>query len=209
MAGSTTTAKTLFDFLPIDGVANEAALKDWISMMREDTTFFLLTVKAGTPRQAVGFFSLMRATPKAGSIETGWVTFSPALQRTRAATEAFYLLLRYTFNELGYRRHEWKCDAANLPSRRAAQRLGFSWEGLFRNAAVVKGLNRDTAWFAMTCEDWLTLEAKAFQPFLSAENFDSHGLQRVGLSALTAPLLHATDPLQDHQRAQLALGQQA
>jgi hypothetical protein len=123
-----------------------------------------------------------------GSIEVGHLNFSPLLQRTPAATEAMYLMMQRVF-ELGYRRCEWKCDALNTPSRAAALRLGFSFEGIFRQAAVVKGRSRDTAWYAAIDSDWPAL-ATAFRRWLSPSNFDDSGRQRTRLSDLTAPFLH-------------------
>jgi RimJ/RimL family protein N-acetyltransferase len=138
---------------------------------------------------AVGVASYLRITPAAGTIEVGHIHFSPRLQHTLAATEAMYLMMRRAF-ELGYRRYEWKCDALNAPSRRAAQRLGFSYEGVFRQALVTKGRNRDTAWYACIDREWPALSA-AFEAWLDPDNFDAHGRQRQALSALTAPLLVA------------------
>ena len=140
-----------------------------------------------------GTLSLMRMEPRAGSIETGWLTFAPRLQRTREATEAVFLLMRWSF-EAGYRRFEWKCDAANLPSRRAAERFGFSYEGVFRQAGVVKGRNRDTAWFAAIDAEWPALSA-AYDRWLDPGNFDPAGRQRESLAALTRAILVARDPL--------------
>jgi RimJ/RimL family protein N-acetyltransferase len=137
--------------------------------------------------QAVGVATYMRITPAAGSIEVGHINFSPLLQRTPVATEAMYLMMRRVF-ELGYRRYEWKCDSLNAPSRAAAQRLGFSFEGVFRNALVYKGRNRDTAWFSITDAEWPAIRA-AFEQWLAPDNFDAHGSQRVQLRWLTAKLL--------------------
>jgi RimJ/RimL family protein N-acetyltransferase len=139
--------------------------------------------------QPVGVASYLRIAPAQGSIEVGHINFSPALQRTPVATEAMYRMMRHVF-ELGYRRYEWKCDALNAPSRAAAQRLGFSFEGVFRNAIVYKGRNRDTAWYSMTDAEWPTVRA-AFEQWLAPDNFDAHGSQRVQLRWLTAPLLRA------------------
>lgn len=139
--------------------------------------------------RAVGVATFMRIAPAAGSIEVGHINFSPALQRTPIATEAMYLMMRHVF-DLGYRRYEWKCDALNAPSRAAAQRLGFSFEGVFRNALVYKGRNRDTAWYAITDGDWPAIR-EAFERWLAAENFDAVGSQRVQLRWLTAKLLRA------------------
>ena len=139
--------------------------------------------------QAVGIVSYLRITPAHGRIEIGHLHFSEALKHTLAATEALWLLLREAF-ALGYRRMEWKCNALNAPSRRAAQRLGFSFEGVFRQANVSKGRNRDTAWYGMIDADWPALAA-AFGQWLAPENFDAAGHQRASLSALTRPLLVA------------------
>ena len=135
----------------------------------------------------------MRMKPEAGSIETGWLTFAPRLQRTPEATEAVYLLMKWSF-EAGYRRFEWKCNAENLASRRAAQRFGFSYEGVFRQADISKGRNRDTAWFAAIDGEWPALQ-DAFETWLDPANFDAHGRQRRRLADLTAPILVMTDPM--------------
>ena len=129
-----------------------------------------------------GYASLMRIDSLNGVIEVGNVLFSPALQRTREATEAMYLMARYVFDELGYRRYEWKCNARNAPSRRAALRLGFAFEGIFRQHMVVKGANRDTAWFAMLDREW-PARRRAFEAWLQPENFDVQGRQGKRLSA--------------------------
>ena len=129
---------------------------------------------------AVGVASLMRIDAPAGVIEVGGINYSPRLQRRPAATEAMYLLMRRVFDELGYRRYEWKCDALNAPSRAAAQRLGFRYEGLFRQATVYKGRNRDTAWFSIIDSEWPALRA-AFEQWLDPANFDVDGRQRQSL----------------------------
>ena len=138
---------------------------------------------------AVGVASYMRIVPEHGCIEIGHINFSPALQRTPVATEAMYLMMRHVF-ELGYRRYEWTCDSLNTPSRAAAQRLGFSFEGVFRNAIVYKGRSRDTAWYSITNAEWPAVRA-AFEQWLAPENFDAHGAQRLQLRWLTTPLLRA------------------
>jgi RimJ/RimL family protein N-acetyltransferase len=120
-------------------------------------------------------------------IEVGNINYSPLLQRTRAATEAMYLMMKRAF-ALGYRRYEWKCDSLNAPSRAAAQRLGFSYEGIFRQAVVYKGRSRDTAWYAMIDSEWPGLD-EAFTRWLDLDNFDAQGRQRLRLSDLTAPIL--------------------
>ena len=138
---------------------------------------------------AVGVATYMRITPAAGTIEVGHINFSPVLQRTPIATEAMYLMMRRVF-ELGYRRYEWKCDALNAPSRAAAQRLGFSFEGVFRNALVYKGRSRDTAWYSITDSEWPAIR-DAFEQWLAPDNFDAHGSQRVQLRWLTSKLLRS------------------
>jgi RimJ/RimL family protein N-acetyltransferase len=144
-----------------------------------DPVFFAVEV-AGEAR---GWLALMRITPEHRVIEVGHVLFSPRLQRTPAATEAVYLLARHVFEELGYRRFEWKCDALNAPSRRAALRLGFVFEGVFRQHMIVKGRSRDTAWYAMLDADW-PLARRAFEAWLAPENFDAAGRQRERLAAI-------------------------
>ena len=133
--------------------------------------------------KAVGTLALMRIEPKSGVIEVGSVTFSPLLKRTPLSTEAQYLLMAYVFDELGYRRYEWKCDSLNAPSRKAAQRLGFQFEGIFRQAVVYKGRSRDTAWFSILDSEW-PAQKQAFQAWLAADNFDEQGRQRHSLDAL-------------------------
>jgi RimJ/RimL family protein N-acetyltransferase len=137
--------------------------------------------------KAVGLASYLRIDPSAGSIEVGHINYSPLLQRTIAATEAMYLMMQRAF-DLGYRRYEWKCNALNAPSRAAALRLGFSYEGVFRQARVDKGRNRDTAWYAMVDKEWPLLDG-AFRRWLDPSNFDQRGRQRVALSTLTTPIL--------------------
>ncbi len=139
-----------------------------------------------------GLASFMRINPAHGVIEIGDITFAEPLQRTRAASEALMLMIGQAF-ALGYRRVEWKCDARNLPSRRAAERLGFGFEGVFRQAMVIKGHNRDTAWFGMTDGDYVSL-GPAYARWLLPENFDGTGCQKEALSKLTCPWLATRDP---------------
>lgn len=126
--------------------------------------------------QALGTLALMRISQDAGSVEVGFVVYSPLLKHTRIATEAQFLLMQYVFDTLGYRRYEWKCDSLNTPSRAAAARLGFSFEGIFRQALVYKGRNRDTAWFSMLDHEWPRLK-QGYLRWLAAENFDAQGRQ--------------------------------
>jgi RimJ/RimL family protein N-acetyltransferase len=177
-------------YLPYGPFADLDAYDEWMRatcLGDEPLVFAVVDPERGT---AVGVAAWLRIDPAAGSIEVGHLRFSSLLQRRPAATEAMYLMMRRAF-ELGYRRYEWKCDALNTPSRAAALRLGFSYEGIFRQAWVIKGRNRDTAWFAATDRDWPALDA-AFRRWLAPANFDDAGRQRLRLSALTAPLLVRT-----------------
>ena len=135
---------------------------------------------------ALGRAAFLRIDPEMGNLEIGSIAYSPRLQRTVMATEAVYLMLRHAFDELGYRRCEWKCDALNAASRRAAVRLGFSYEGLFRQAMVYKGRNRDTAWYAMIDGDWPRIR-RGFERWLEPDNFDDLGRQKRPLRNLMDP----------------------
>jgi len=173
---------TYLPYGPFDSLPSYCA---WLERVagREDPMFFAIIDGQG---RAVGAASFLRVNPTAGSVEVGHLAFSPALQSTTAATEAMVLMMRTAFDELGYRRYEWKCDCLNAASRRAAQRLGFVYEGTFRQAVVVKGRNRDTAWFSITDAEWPRLAA-AFERWLAPDNFDAAGRQRLVLSELTRP----------------------
>jgi RimJ/RimL family protein N-acetyltransferase len=131
--------------------------------------------------KAVGVATLMRIDRANGVIEVGNINYSPLLQRTPAATEAMFLMMARVFDELGYRRYEWKCDALNAPSRAAALRLGFQYEGLFRQAVIYKGRNRDTTWFSIIDSEWPRLK-RAYEQWLAPGNFDGDGRQRRGLA---------------------------
>ena len=137
------------------------------------------------PVDAVGVAAYLRIDPANGVIEVGHINYSSRLQQTRAATEAMFLMMRRAFDELGYRRYEWKCDSLNEPSRRAAARLGFQFEGIFRQAIVYKGRNRDTAWFSILDREWPALRG-AYEQWLAPGNFDEHGRQRHSLARLIA-----------------------
>src|ERR1700730_9216440 len=151
-----------------------------------DDPLFHAIVDAKTDK-AVGVASYLRIDPANGSIEVGHINYSPLLQRTPAATEAMYLMMKRAF-DLGYRRYEWKCDALNAASRAAALRLGFSYEGVFRQARVDKGRNRDTAWYATVDKEWPSLDS-VYLRWLDPSNFDQRGRQRVALSTLTTPIV--------------------
>jgi len=147
----------------------------------EDPVFYaILDLASGKP---VGVASYLRIDPAMGSIEVGHLSYSPALQRRPAATEAMYLMMRRAFDELGYRRYEWKCDSFNTPSRKAALRLGFSYEGTFRNAVVMKNRSRDNAWYSITDGEW-PARRESLERWLDPSNFDDVGRQRFRLSEL-------------------------
>ena len=155
------------------------AYQNWVDRASEgrDPLFYTILDEA---IKAVGVASYLRIAPPSGSLEVGHIAYSPLLQKTTAATEAMFLMMRHAF-ELGYRRYEWKCDALNASSRHAAERLGFSFEGIFRQATLYKGRNRDTAWFAVLDRDWPQLEA-TFETWLAPDNFDTEGKQKKCLS---------------------------
>jgi RimJ/RimL family protein N-acetyltransferase len=168
----------LFDEPPADLEATE---RDIAAAATRDDPLAFAVVECRTG-EALGRQSLMRIVPEHGVIEIGHVLWGPRLARTRLATEAFYLHARHVFDDLGYRRFEWKCNARNAPSRAAARRFGFRFEGLFLQHMWVKGRNRDTAWFGMTDGDWRQLRG-AFERWLEPSNFDAAGVQRLGLAA--------------------------
>lgn len=177
----------IWDYMPQGPFADLSAYRDWMAAnaLGADPIFHTIINKDTSRPEGVATY--LRIAPDAGSIEVGYITYSPALQRTRAGTEAMVLMMQRAF-DLGYRRYEWKCNALNAPSRRLAQRLGMSYEGVFRQAGVVKGRNRDTAWYAAIDTEWPALKA-AFDQYLAPDNFDKVGKQKVSLSQLTAPLL--------------------
>jgi RimJ/RimL family protein N-acetyltransferase len=156
--------------------ANEKQLAEALSVKEAGASAQFLTIVPVGSKRAKGYASFMRIDAPNGVIEVGNVMFSPALQRTPAATEAMYLMARHVFEDLGYRRYEWKCNALNKPSRRAAERLGFTFEGIFRQHMIVKGQNRDTAWFSMLDSKWPARKF-AFEAWLAPANFDSQGQQ--------------------------------
>ena len=170
-------------YLSVDAFDEPERYRGWLERFAAgDDPMFHAIVDARSGR-AVGVAAYMRIDPSNGVIEVGHINYSPLLQRTTAATEAMYLMMRRVFAELGYRRYEWKCDALNAPSRAAAQRYGFTFEGVFRQAIVYKGRSRDTAWFSIVDGEWPALDA-AFQRWLDPTNFDAAGRQRSSLAAL-------------------------
>ncbi|WP_126974535.1 GNAT family N-acetyltransferase [Frigidibacter oleivorans] len=183
----------IWDYLPYGPFASAATYHRWAREMAGQADPFFYAIRDLATGHLGGVASWLRITPAQGTIEVGHINLAPELQRGRAATEAMWLMMDWAF-AAGYRRYEWKCDALNLPSRRAAQRLGFSYEGTFRQAAVVKGRNRDTAWFAITDQDWPAL-AEAFRVWLDPGNFTAEGAQIERLSDLTALVRVSSDPV--------------
>jgi RimJ/RimL family protein N-acetyltransferase len=180
-------ADSIWDYLGYGPFTDLGSFSQWLAerAVSEDPLFYaVVDVQAEAPR---GMASYMRMKPAHGVIEIGHIWFGLALQRTRAATESIFLLARHAFDDLGYRRLEWKCDALNARSRRAAERFGFVFEGVFRQHMVIKGRNRDTAWFAMTDGDW-PLRKAAFEAWLAEANFDQEGRQRRSLVAVRSAL---------------------
>jgi RimJ/RimL family protein N-acetyltransferase len=175
---------TIWTYLPYGPYESSEHLRKSLerAAVSDDPLFFTL-VRLRDMRP-LGILSYLRMTPEFGVIEIGNIWFGVPLQRTTAATEAIYLLARHAFDELGYRRLEWKCNALNTASRRAAERFGFRFEGVFRNHMVVKGRNRDTAWYAITDDEWPAIR-RGFEAWLAPSNFDGDGLQRRSLGELT------------------------
>ncbi|HVY21331.1 MAG TPA: GNAT family protein [Bauldia sp.] len=161
-----------------------AAFDAWLAERAASADPYFYAILDAQTRKPLGQFTLMEIRPAMRVIEVGNVLYSPALQRTPAATEAQYLLARYAIDTLGYRRYEWKCNALNAPSRRAADRFGFTCEGTFRQHMIIKGANRDTAWYSIIDKEWPALRA-AFETWLDPKNFDADGKQRVSLADLT------------------------
>jgi RimJ/RimL family protein N-acetyltransferase len=182
----------LWDYMPYGPFPSAASYHRWAKEMAAgpDPQFHVLRCKQ--TGHCGGVASYLRITPQAGTIEVGHICIAPELQHSAAMTEAMFLMMKWAF-EAGYRRYEWKCNAANLASRRAAQRLGFSFEGVFRQAAVVKGRNRDTAWFSVIDSEWPAL-SEAYRVWLSPANFDASGKQQERLSDLTRLVRPGQDP---------------
>ncbi|HJT09029.1 MAG TPA: GNAT family protein [Stellaceae bacterium] len=173
-------------YLPYGPFARDDDYRQWMERVCRGEDPLFHAIVARDSGRAVGVASLMRIDPVNGVIEVGGINYSPRLQRRPAATEAMYLLMRRAFDELGYRRYEWKCDALNAPSRAAAARLGFRFEGIFRQAIVYKGRSRDTAWFSITDGEWPALKA-AFERWLDPANFDESGRQKRRLAEFRSP----------------------
>jgi len=183
---------SLFTYMPHGPFQSEADYRSWVSRFQHQQDPMFYAVVDLETKKAVGVAAYLRIDQRAASIEVGWITFSPLMQRKPIASEAMFLMMQYAF-ELGYRRYEWKCNALNKPSIQAAMRLGFSFEGVFRQATIVKGHNRDTAWFSILDRDWPKAKL-AFEAWLNADNFNQYGVQKTRLSDLTAGLLEDAWP---------------
>lgn len=170
-------------YLPNGPYADVSAFRAWADGAEASEDPLYVAVVDNATGKAVGTASYLRIDPPAGVIEVGWITFSPLLQRSPASTEAMALMMARVFDDLGYRRYEWKCNALNAPSCRAAERLGFTYEGTFRQATIAKGRNRDTAWYSILDTEWPRAKA-AFAAWLAPENFDAQGRQKHRLQDL-------------------------
>lgn len=174
----------MWTYLPYGPFGSFEHYAAWLRAASESSDPLYFAIVSSQHARPVGVASFLRIAPASGSIEVGHLAYSPLLQQTSAATEAMFLMMRWAF-ELGYRRYEWKCDSLNAASRAAALRLGFTFEGVFRQATVYKGRNRDTAWYSIIDCEWPALQA-AYLRWLAPENFDAQARQRVRLSEFMA-----------------------
>ncbi len=173
----------LWTFMFEDPFQNRASFEAYLQRKEESNDPLFYSIIDNASGDAVGWAAYMRMEPLHRVIEIGSIMFSPRIQRTIGATEAMYIMAKRAFEDMNYRRFEWKCDALNMPSRRAALRLGFTYEGLFRQHMIVKGRNRETAWYSMLDSEW-PLRKRAFEQWLDPANFDATGKQRITLSEL-------------------------
>lgn len=167
---------TQWTYLPMEALPDENAVKTFLFDREQSTDPYMFVVKDNASNEIVGSISLMNINQAHRTIEIGWVIYGPKMEKSRIATEAQYLLMRYVFEELQYRRCEWKCDSLNEKSRKAALRLGFQFEGVFRNAMVYKNRNRDTAWFSMLPQEWEGIKVR-FENWLHPTNFHAQSQQ--------------------------------
>jgi RimJ/RimL family protein N-acetyltransferase len=172
-------------YLPMEALSSKEEVKQLLIQNEQSKDPYFLAILDKSTQRVVGTFALMRIDQQNRVIEVGWVIYSPTLKRSRIATEAQYLLMKYVFETLQYRRYEWKCDSLNKASMQAAKRLGFQFEGIFRRVAVYKGRNRDTAWFSMLEEEWQHMKPK-FERWLAPENFDKNGQQLNSLNTISS-----------------------
>lgn len=179
-AFSTDNDNRNWTYLPYGPFQSIASFDAWLRAVSKDSDPFFYAIIDLKTERTVGLASYLRINPSDGVIEVGHIHFSPLIQRTSISTEAMYLMMRQVFEVMGYRRYEWKCDALNEPSRKAALRLGYKFEGIFRQLTMYKGRNRDTAWFAMTDKDWSSARL-AYKSWLAPDNFDDAGNQKSSL----------------------------
>ncbi|MES2750637.1 MAG: GNAT family protein [Pseudomonadota bacterium] len=183
VAAFRTTNESSWTYLFVGPFEDDAGILNWLTEASDSKDFFYSAIIDRKTGRAAGVCAYMRPDPANGVIEIGSIHYADSLKRTPATTEAMYLLMRHVFEDLGYRRYEWKCNSFNTPSRRTALRLGFRFEGIFRNHMVVKGHSRDTAWFAVMDSEWPALKG-AYERWLAPENFDHNGQQQMSLSDL-------------------------
>lgn len=163
-------------YLPVGPFGSEKEVKDWLTGLDATDNAYFFAIRDKAADKVVGLFGLMSLVPAARTAEMGWVVYSPVLQHSVMATEAQYLAMRYAFDELGYRRYEWRCDSLNQRSHQAALRLGMTFEGTFRQATVYKGRTRDTNWFSILDKEWPAQKSR-FEAWLAPDNFDDKGQQ--------------------------------
>ncbi|MEM5530041.1 GNAT family protein [Gammaproteobacteria bacterium AS21] len=168
-------------YLPYGPFADYDLFYQWLSASAQLTDPLFFSVIDQATNQAVGLVSYLRVDPQVGAAEVGHIHFSSKIQQTAIASESMYLMMQYLFDELGYRRYEWKCDSLNAPSKKAALRLGFEYEGTFKQATIYKNRNRDTAWYAIVDKQWPMIK-QGFERWLAAENFDDKGRQKSKLT---------------------------
>ncbi|TGM07967.1 N-acetyltransferase [Leptospira barantonii] len=186
-ANSLDATGAMWTYLPYGPFETLNEYREWMmeTCLNEDPLFFAIFDLSSD--RAVGLASYAEISPKVGSIEVGHLAYSPLMRQTPVSSEAMYLMMKNAF-ELGYRRYQWRCNALNAPSAAAAQRIGLSFEGIFRQANVLKGYSRDTAWFSAIDEEWPAIQ-EAFLKWLDPDNFDENGVQKNCLSDLTEPIL--------------------
>ena len=180
-------SEAIWDYLPYGPFADAKAYTRWLVDAAGSLDPIFYAVRSLQDDRLAGVMSYLTIAPKSASIEIGHIWFAPFLQRTPAATEALFLTMRLAFDDLGYRRLEWKCNALNKKSRAAAERLGFAYEGVFYRHMIVKGCNRDTAWYSLLAEEWPDVRT-CFETWLEPGNFDNQGNQRVSLTEMTRSL---------------------
>ena len=180
---SVDTTGRIWTYMPVGPFADKQQFAEWMEWACASKDPLFAAILDNRTGKAVGFASYLRIAPEPGVIEVGYIAFSPLLQRTPIATEAMYLMMKHVFEDLGYRRYEWKLDDLNAPSHKAAKRLGFTYDGLFRQALVYKGRNRDTAWYSILDTDWPRLKI-GFEKWLSSENLAGEGQQQQRLADL-------------------------